>query len=137
MAAVNLDTPFSSTCQISLNISVSESLAFLLAFFIKYYLVWCIKMYFFKIISYFCFLLPCFYFLANSSNVNELIRAVLNLFFFFYKNISHALKAQKRIYANKNKKRRSCYALKKGEESRLFAYLRFYAFHALFVLFCV
>ena len=31
----------------------------------------------------------------NSSNINEVIRAVLNSFFFFYKKISRAQKAQK------------------------------------------
>ena len=44
---------------------------------------------------------------SDSSNINEVIRAVLNFFFFFYEKILHAPKAlkaqeaQKRKYANK------------------------------------
>ena len=39
-----------------------------------------------------------------SSNVNEVIRAVLNFFNFFYEEILHAQKAHKHIQANKHKK---------------------------------
>ena len=39
-----------------------------------------------------------------SSNINEVIRAVLNPLWFFYKNISHATKAQKAEKAPKHQK---------------------------------
>ena len=42
-----------------------------------------------------------------SSNVNEGIRAILNLFIFFYKKISHAQKAQKAQKAQNANKRLS------------------------------
>ena len=54
-----------------------------------------------------------------SSTVNEVIRAVLNFFFFFNKNISHAPKAQKAkkapkaSKAQKAKKRKSANKNKK------------------------
>ena len=49
-------------------------------------------------------ILPLFLSDWNSSNVNEVIRAVLNsLFFFFYKKISHAPKVQKHKDATKQK----------------------------------
>ena len=41
---------------------------------------------------------------ANSSNINEVIRAILNSLFFFYKNISHAPKAKKAQKAQKAQK---------------------------------
>ena len=39
-----------------------------------------------------------------SSILNEGIRTILNLFFFFYEKISHVQKNTKSIKANKNKK---------------------------------
>ena len=39
-----------------------------------------------------------------SSNINEVIRAVLNFLFFFYKKILHAPKAQKALKAPKSTK---------------------------------
>ena len=79
----------------------------------------------------------------SSSNINEIIRAVLNsLFFFFYEKILHipktpkAQKAQKRNQtkaqtATSEQKLKMC--LKNIEEgkSHLFAYSRFRAFCAL------
>ena len=60
----------------------------------------------------------------HSSNVNEVIRAVLNSFFFFYEKISHAPKApkykdatkqkHKTLQANKNKK--CTYKTSKGKK---------------------
>ena len=50
-----------------------------------------------------------------SSNINEVIRAVLNLLLFFYKKISHAPKAQKHNQAkvqNANKRTKVKNALK-------------------------
>ena len=70
-----------------------------------------------------------------SSNINEVIRAVLNLLLFFYKKISHAPKAQKHNQAkvqNANKRTKVKNALKNiwAEKSNLFAYLRFCVFCA-------
>ena len=50
----------------------------------------------------------------GSSIVNEGIRVILDLFifYFFYKKISHAQKAQNIIQANKNKKEQHFYAHK-------------------------
>ena len=39
-----------------------------------------------------------------SSNINEVIRAILNPFFFFYKKISHTQKAQNAFKRIKTKK---------------------------------
>ena len=39
-----------------------------------------------------------------SSNINEVIRPVLNLLIFFYKRISKVQKSTKPLTANKNKK---------------------------------
>ena len=39
-----------------------------------------------------------------SSNINEVIRSVLNYFFFFYKKISQAQKSIKPLTANKKTK---------------------------------
>ena len=39
-----------------------------------------------------------------SSNINEVIRAVLNFFFFFHDKISQAQKSTKPLTANKNRK---------------------------------
>ena len=70
---------------------------------------------------------------AVSSNINEVIRAVLNPLFFFYKTILHAPKAQnhknatKQKHKNANKRTKIKNVLKKGEK----AYLRFCAFCAL------
>ena len=46
---------------------------------------------------------PIFNFI-NSSNINEVIRSVLNFLFFFYKKISQLQKSTKPLTANKNKK---------------------------------
>ena len=40
--------------------------------------------------------------LLINSNINEVIRAVLNFFFFFYENISHTQKAPKAQKAQKH-----------------------------------
>ena len=40
----------------------------------------------------------------DSRNINEVIRTVLNFFFFFYKKILHAPKAQKALKAPKSTK---------------------------------
>ena len=45
-----------------------------------------------------------FYLLFFSSNINEVIRVILNLFIFFYKKISHTQKAQKVQKAQKAQK---------------------------------
>ena len=47
---------------------------------------------------------PLKYFKDTSSNVNEVIRAVLNSLFFFYEKISHALKALKSTKSTKSTK---------------------------------
>ena len=47
-----------------------------------------------------------------SSNVNEVIRAVLNFLLFFYKKISHAPKAQKAPKVPKAQKRNQAKAQK-------------------------
>ena len=43
------------------------------------------------------------HFLPTSSNGNEVIRAILNLFIFFYKKISHTQKAQNAYKQTKTK----------------------------------
>ena len=70
-----------------------------------------------------------------SSNVNEIIRAVLNslIFFFFYKKILHAAKAQKHkdgtkqenktLQANKNEKCAQKHLRGKKSHIRLFVFL--------------
>ena len=74
--------------------------------------------------------------LGKSSNINEVIRAVINPLFFFYKNILHAQKApkaqkaQKRNQAkaqnvNKQTKIKNAYKKHLRGGSHLFAYLRF------------
>ena len=80
-----------------------------------------------------------------SSNKNEVIRAVLKSLFFEKKKILHAPKAPKASKASKaqkgqkrnqakvqnaNKRTKIKNALKKGEKSHLFAYLRFCVFCA-------
>ena len=71
-----------------------------------------------------------------SSNINEVIKAVLNFSFFFYKKISQVQKSTKPLTANKNKKK--C-VLKTSKKKKLlirlfafcvFAWLCFYAFSA-------
>ena len=65
----------------------------------------------------------------NSSNVNEVTRAVLNLF--FTKKYKKVQKAQTHI-AKEKQKRHLFMRIKNiyEEESRLFAYVRFCAFYA-------
>ena len=69
----------------------------------------------------------------NSSNVNEAIRAILNLFvIFFYKKISHTQKAQntyKRIIIKKD----SIFMCIETSKRKKIACLTFCAFHAFYV----
>lgn len=70
----------SSTCQNSINISVSENLAFLLAILITFKLIWCTEIYYLPsllkfLFSYHCFL-PCRIWF-------------INFFFGFFKKFEH------------------------------------------------
>ena len=71
------------------------------------------------------------------SNINDVISAVLKLYFFVYEEISHAQKAQiapkAQKHKNANKRTKIKNELKKHLRGRqsLFAYLRSYAFFAL------
>ena len=58
-----------------------------------------------------------------NSNINLVIKSVLNFFFFFYKKISQVQKSTKPLTANKNKK--VCIKNIYEEKRYLFAYLYF------------
>ena len=53
----------------------------------------------------FCYILEIFDFFVNkeSSNVNEAIKAISNLFIFFYEKVLHTQKAQKAEKAQRHK----------------------------------
>ena len=73
-----------------------------------------------------------------SSNVNEVIRAVLTFFFFLQKDFTRTQGTKTHI--SEQKQKRQCfYVLKKhlrGKKS-VICLFAFYAFYVLFVLFCV
>ena len=57
-------------------------------------------------------------FVDDSCNVNEVIRAFLNLFIFFYEKISRA-QAQKRNQAQKHKRHKDAQAKAKNKNKRI------------------
>ena len=71
-----------------------------------------------------------------SSNINEVIKAVLNFLYFFYKKISHALKALKSIKSTKSTKRhKNTWAKAQNANKRISDYFPLRCFLGAFFIF--